>query len=233
MRKSWGEPFLRLHAAAISIVPIGLVLTQLGLAADAPWLWPPLEVALVAALGLAPVAWLQASKPIYPFNSMRAYLPPRQLNRSRRRLLRAALGPTCLRLSQHQWLVAFVTVLLSFALLRMYWSAPLWSGLTFVKAGWLTHGVGLTIASAGLALAALGLHLHVTALRLLWVSDRDLKRFEPMPKDEIEANFSCFGKPQANLWKERWPQTTRSPKPEANSESASAKIGEHQKPVAS
>ncbi|MEO1132538.1 MAG: low-complexity tail membrane protein [Cyanobacteria bacterium J06639_1] len=223
MNKAWGEPFLGLHAAAIAIVPLGLVLTQLGLAAGDPWLWPPLEIALVATLGLAPVAWLQALKPIYPFNALRAYVPPRQLNRSRRRLLRAAFGSTWLRLHEYQWLVALVTVLLLLALVRMYWSAPLWAGLTFVKAGWLSHGVGLAIASVGLALASLGAHLHVMALKLLSVGD--LKTFEPMTKDEIEAAFFFVGKAQANLWKDQWPQTGRSPQsptaPESSTTAAS------------
>ncbi|MEO0854940.1 MAG: low-complexity tail membrane protein, partial [Cyanobacteria bacterium J06648_11] len=196
MNKSWSEPFLGLHAAAIAIVPLGLGLAQLGLAAGAPWLWPPLEIALVATLGLAPVAWLQALKPIYPFNAIGAYLPPRQLNRSRRRLLRASIGPKWLWLSVRQWVVVLVTVLLALSLVRMYWSAPLWSGLTFVKAGWLTHLVGLFMASLGLAIASLGAHLHVTALRLLLVSD--LATFEPMTKADIEVAFVFLGQPQFN-----------------------------------
>lgn len=212
MRKSWSEPFLWLHAAAIALVPIGFAIAQLGLAAGDPWIWPPLELAVVAALGLGPVAWLQGLRPIYPFSTAISHLPPRQLNRSRRRLLRALFGSAWLRLTQQQWLTALLSLLLLLVLVRMYWSAPLWSALAFVHLGWLTRPAGVLAACIGLAIAALGLHVHAAAVRLLATSDRDLKAIEPMSKTEIEQSFLLLGNPKANLWKAWWPQTQRSGK---------------------
>ncbi|MEM9153828.1 MAG: low-complexity tail membrane protein [Cyanobacteria bacterium P01_F01_bin.33] len=209
MPKSWDEPFLWLHAAAIVLVPLGMAISQLGLAAGDPWLWPPLEVSLVAAFGLGPVMWLQGLQPIYPFSVGIWYLPSRQLNRSRRRRLRTLFDSTWLRLNQQQWLTALLALLLLFVLIRMYWSAPLWSALTFVHLGWLTRPAGLLVASAGLAVAALALNVHVAALRALMASDRDLNALAPMSKVEIEQSFFFLGKPKADLWKAWWPQTER------------------------
>ncbi|MEM6447068.1 MAG: low-complexity tail membrane protein [Cyanobacteria bacterium P01_D01_bin.123] len=222
MPKSWDEPFLWLHAAAVVLVPLGIAIAQLGLAAGDPWLWPPLEVSLVAALGLGPVMWLQGLQPIYPFSVGIWHLPPRQLSRSRRRRLRGLFGSSWLQLNQQQWLTVLLALLLLFVLIRMYWSAPLWSALTFVHLGWLTHPTGLLVASAGLAVAALALNLHVTALRALVASDRDLNTLVPMSRIEIEQSFFTMGKPKADLWKAWWPQTERRSRSRKSSRSDNA-----------
>ena len=93
MRSFWSDPYLWIHLAGVAALPIFLEVCFLGLAVGDPVLPLGLELLLVAAVGIAPVVWMQWQRPFYIFSLMAIALKPEQLTVDRRKLLRLFKAP--------------------------------------------------------------------------------------------------------------------------------------------
>ncbi|MEQ8961008.1 MAG: low-complexity tail membrane protein, partial [Coleofasciculus sp. C2-GNP5-27] len=87
MRSFWSEPFLWIHLAGLAALPLTLEVVALGLATGEPLLPVWLELLIVAVIGIAPVLWMQLTRPFDIFSLLIVALKPDCLTESQRRLL--------------------------------------------------------------------------------------------------------------------------------------------------
>ena len=76
MRSFWSDPYLWVHLAGLAAVPIFLEICLIGFAVGDPLLPGWLELLLVAAIGSAPILWMQWQRPFYIFSLVGVALQP-------------------------------------------------------------------------------------------------------------------------------------------------------------
>jgi len=145
MKPAFQNPYLWLHLSGLATVPLWLVVLRVALSLGNPGVSPELEVGLVAAIGGAPVFWMQVARPFYIYSVVLLALKPANLTVEQRQHLH-------LMLQQPRLPLASLTFSVLIGLL--WWeaqAAPVEIGLPLPDRRWLGLGIAC-IAFLGLNL---------------------------------------------------------------------------------
>ncbi len=185
MRSFWSEPFLWIHLAGIAALPILLEICWLGLAVGDPALPVWLEVFLVAGVGIAPVLWMQLTRPFDIFSLLVVAMKPEQLTPEQRRILSLFKTPV------NRLLASVVAVFMLWLFWQMYRTAP---GVA-VAAPWLPSWrlLGLLAASLAFLASNLFLQIPISVLGILFSSEQAFAAQEPLPVEKIAQQFTLLG----------------------------------------
>lgn len=185
MRSFWSDPYLWIHLAGIVAVPICLVLCWLGLAVGNPILPVWLELCLISVVGIAPVLWMQLSRPFNIFSVLIFALKPEILTTEQRKIL-------SLFQTNSQRVLAVLTPI---ALMGILWqinrAAPMAASITPFLPDWRLAGLGL--AAIAFFLCNLFLQVPVSVAKVLVTSESAFAATEPYPVERIPHDFTLAG----------------------------------------
>jgi hypothetical protein len=184
MRSSWSEPFLWIHLAGLAAVPLLLGLCWLCLAIGDPQFPIWVEFLLVAGIGIAPILWMQLTRPFYIFSILVLALKPNQLTSDQQRLLSLFKTPL------HQWLASFGAILMLAVLWQIYQVAPV---ATIVGFPLTSRLLGLFLAGLAFLASNLFLQVSLSVLLVLLTSEAKLAVTEPFPVVRIFQDFTVPG----------------------------------------
>jgi hypothetical protein len=186
MRSFWSDPYLWVHLSGIAALPIFLELCLLGLATGDPLLPPLLELFLIAAVGVAPVLWMQWQRPFYIFSVVALSVKPEQLADSQRQLLSLFKVQEKNRVP-----LILATVVLIAVLRQFYLLAPIATPVNpLPEDGRL---VGLLVAALAFFGCNLFLQVPLSVARVMLTSESKFAETEPYPTAQIAQDFSIFG----------------------------------------
>lgn len=185
MRSFWTEPYLWIHLAGIAALPLLLELCLLGLAVGDPVLPVWLEIALVAGLGIAPVLWMQWSRPFYIFSIVALSLKPEQLTEEQRRILRL------FKTYEGQVVAVLVPIFLVGVLWQLYRIAPVAASVTPLPSEW--RWLGLLLAAIAFLGCNLFLQVPVSVVRVLLTNETEFAGLEAYPAETIRQHFTIPG----------------------------------------
>src|ERR671933_2498479 len=185
MRSFWTEPFLWIHFAGLAAVPLALEFVWLGLAVGDPILPVWLEFLLVAAIGIAPVLWMQLTRPFDIFSILVLAMKPEQLTQEQRRLL------SLFRTKANPVVTIGGAVFMLWVLWQIYRVAPVAAAVAPLAPGW--HMAGLL--EAGLAVIASNLFLQIplSVVQVLLASESEFAATEPYPVEKTPQDFTIPG----------------------------------------
>jgi hypothetical protein len=183
MRSFWSDPYLWVHLAGVAALPILLEICLLGLAAGDPFLPAVLELGLIAAVGVAPVFWMQWQRPFYIFSLLAIALQPTQLSDQQRRLLQL------FKTKEVRVLTAIAPVILTIALWQLYKLAPLAAEVTPFSG----RLVGLLVAAIAFWGCNLFLQVPLSVVRVLLAGEAELAATEPYLSEQIGRDFTVLG----------------------------------------
>ncbi|HEY9859455.1 MAG TPA: low-complexity tail membrane protein [Candidatus Obscuribacterales bacterium] len=185
MRSFWSEPYLWVHAAGAAVLPILLELCLLGFAVGDPILPAGVEVGLVAAIGIAPLLWMQLFRPFYIFSLLVFALKPEKLTVDQRRIL------SLFKMQESRVLAAVTPVFLVGVLWQLYRVAPVAASVTPFPATWRV--AGLLLAAIAFLGCNLFLQVPVSVARILLLSEAEFGVTEPYPIEKIQRDFTLPG----------------------------------------
>jgi len=185
MRSFWSEPYLWVHAAGAAMLPIFLELCLLGFAVGDPILPAGVEVGLVAAIGIAPLLWMQLFRPFSIFSLVVFALKPERLTVDQRRIL------SLFKMHESRVLAAVTPVFLVGVLWQLYRVAPVAASVVPFPATWRV--VGLLLAAIAFLACNLFLQVPVSVARILLLSEAEFAATEPYPVDRIQRDFTIPG----------------------------------------
>lgn len=185
MRSFWTEPYLWIHLAGIAALPLLLELCLLGLAVGDPLLPVWLELALIGVVGIAPVLWMQWSRPFYIFSIVVLSLKPERLTEEQRRILRL------FKASESQVVAALSPIFLLGVLWQLYQIAPVAASVAPFPPGWRL--VGLFLAAIAFLGCNLFLQVPVSVVRVLLIPEAEFSRLDPYPLESIRRSFTIPG----------------------------------------
>ncbi|AFZ30117.1 hypothetical protein Glo7428_1556 [Gloeocapsa sp. PCC 7428] len=178
------EPMLWIHLSGLAVVPICLDVCLLGLAVGDPVLPIWLEVALVAAMGVVPVVWMQLQRPFYIFAVLAIALKQEKLTTQQRQIL------SLINTRINKVLTILAAVLLVTVLWQLYQIAPV-VALTLFPREWRI--LGLLLAGCSFAFANLFFQIPVSVMRVLVTSDAEFAAIKPYPQENIAPDFTILG----------------------------------------
>ncbi len=182
MKKSWSDPYLWVHVAGAATLPFWLLVCLLGLAAGDPILPMGVELLLVATLGIAPVVWMQITRPYSLYSLLAVTLKPEYLSEDQRRVL--------------TWLKAGNPLVLAGAAVALCLGLKLISDGTVIAAASTpipNHFLGLILAIVGFLGANLFLQVPLSALQVLLKSDAVFGAIAPYANGRILNDFTVLG----------------------------------------
>lgn len=182
MKKSWSDPYLWVHVAGAATLPFWFLLCLLGLAAGDPILPMGLELFLVAALGIAPVVWMQLKRPYSLYSLLFVTVKPEQLSEDQRRVL--------------TWLKAGSPLFLAGGAIALSLVLKLISDGTAIAAASTPiqyHFLGLIVAIVSFLGANLFLQVPLSALQVLMKSDGMFSPIAPYAIGRILSDFTVLG----------------------------------------
>jgi hypothetical protein len=182
MKKSWSDPYLWVHVAGAATLPFWLLACLLGLAAGEPILPLALELLLVAALGVAPVVWMQLTRPYSLYSLLLVTLKPEKLSEDQRRVL--------------TWLKAGNPLIVAGAAFALGLMLKLIAEGTAIAAASTpipNHFLGLIVAIVAFLGANLFLQVPLSALQVLLRSDGAFGAIAPYAKERILSDFTVLG----------------------------------------
>jgi hypothetical protein len=182
MKKSWSDPYLWVHVAGAATLPFWFLLCLLGLAAGDPILPMGLELFLVAALGIAPVVWMQLKRPYSLYSLLAVTLKPEKLSEDQRRVL--------------TWLKAGNPLFLAGGAIALSLVLKLVSDGTVIAAASTpvpNHFLGLIVAIVAFLGANLFLQVPLSALQILLTSDGTFSAIAPYANGRILSDFTVLG----------------------------------------
>lgn len=185
MRAFWSDPYLWIHAAGLAALPLCLLVCLLGLAVGDPSLPIWLELGLIAAVGIAPIVWMQWQKPFYIFSLVAIALKPAQLTDDQRRIL------TLFKARRSPIWIGLGTLLLLVMLRQIYYVAPISAEVTPFSPG--LRGLGLVVAAIAFLASNLFLQVPLSVIRVLLTSDQAFAATEPFAVENIPQAFSVLG----------------------------------------
>lgn len=185
MRSFWSEPYLWVHAAGAAVLPIFLELCLLGFAVGDPILPAGVEVGLVAAIGIAPLLWIQLFRPFYIFSLVVFALKPEKLSVNQRRIL------SLFKMQESRVLAAVTPVFLVGVLWQLYQIAPVAASVAPFPTTWRV--AGLLLAAIAFLGCNLFLQVPVSVARILLLSEAEFAATEPYPADKIRRDFTIPG----------------------------------------
>lgn len=185
MRSFWTEPFLWIHLAGLAAVPLALEVVWLGLAVGDPILPVWLEWLLLAIVGIAPVLWMQLTRPFDIFSILVLALKPEQLTVEQRRLL------SLFKTKNNPVLIIVAAALMAWVLWQVYRVAPVAAAVAPFSPSWRIAGLLL----AGLAFLGSNLFLQVplSVLQVLLTSESEFAAAEPYPIEKMYQDFTIPG----------------------------------------
>ncbi|NJL45215.1 MAG: low-complexity tail membrane protein [Leptolyngbyaceae cyanobacterium SM2_3_12] len=178
------DPYLWLHLAGVATVPLWLDLVLLGLAVDYPT-FPNLELGILMAVGVLPVLVMQLMRPFCIFSLVLLVLKPSALDDDRRRLL------TLFRHWRIRLGALLVPLPLVWVLLWLYALAPVATDITPFAS--LDRAGGLALAAGGFFMANLFLQVPVSVLKVLLMSESQVKAANPYPLAQVTKDFTLIG----------------------------------------
>jgi hypothetical protein len=184
MRSFWSDPYLWIHLAGIAALPIWLELCFLGLAIGDPILPVPLELLLIAIIGIAPVLWMQWQRPFCIFSLLLVALRPNQLSPEQRKILR-------LFKQENRLFTLIVPVFLIWVLWQLYQLAPLAEDL--VSSLPSIRLMGLLIAAIAFLGSNLFFQVPVSILPVLLTSEAKFTAIDPYPIEQVTKDFTLLG----------------------------------------
>ncbi len=179
------DPYLWIHLAGLAALPILLEVCLLGLAVGYPLLPPVLEVTILAVIGIAPILWMQWTRPFYIFSLMAVALQPEKLSERQRQMLRFFKTPVA------KGVALIAPIILTWALWQLYKLAPVAADFTPISSQ--LRIVGLLIAAIAFLACNLFLQVPLSVLHLLLVSPKAVENAEAYPVAEIPQNFTLIG----------------------------------------
>ncbi|MBC7823386.1 MAG: low-complexity tail membrane protein [Candidatus Parcubacteria bacterium] len=185
MRAFWSDPYLWVHAAGLAALPLCLLVCLLGLAVGDPLLPVWLELGLIAAVGIAPIVWMQWQKPFYIFSLVAIALKPAQLTDDQRRIL------TLFKTRRSPIWIGLGTLLLLVMLRQIYYVAPISAEVTPFALG--LRGLGLVVAAIAFLASNLFLQVPLSVIRVLLTSEQAFAATEPFAVEQIPQAFSVLG----------------------------------------
>ncbi len=185
MRAFWSDPYLWIHAAGLAALPLCLLVCLLGLAVGDPLLPVWLELGLIAAVGIAPIVWMQWQKPFYIFSLAAVALKPAQLTDDQRRVL------TLFKTRRSPIWIGLGTLSLLLVLRQIYYLAPIAAEVTPFAPG--LRGLGLVIAAIAFLASNLFLQVPFSVIRVLLTSQETFAATEPFAVEKIPQAFSVLG----------------------------------------
>ncbi len=185
MRYFWSDPFLWVHLAGLAALPIFLELCLLGFSVGSPLLPVWLELLLVAGFGIAPVLWMQLSRPFYIFSILAVAMKPEQLTPDRRRTLSLFKTPA------HRALAVVAAALLALALWPLYRWAPIAAAVAPFPPEW--HLAGLLLAALAFLGCNLFLQVPVSVALVMARSEAKFAATEPLPLEKIRQYYTIIG----------------------------------------
>jgi hypothetical protein len=179
MKAFWADPYLWVHAAGIAVVPLWLILCFLGLAAGDPILPSGLEILLVAIVGIAPIVWMQWSKPFCIYSLLAVSLPSSQLTEKQRRIL------TLFKQRRNPILTIVGAGSLFLILKLLYGSAVIAGAVTPIP----NHFLGLVLAIVSFLAANLFVQVPLSVFQVLQASDAEFQQAVPYVATAIGQDF--------------------------------------------
>jgi hypothetical protein len=185
MRSFWSEPFLWIHLAGLTAVPIFLGICFLGLTAGEPILPIWLEIFLVAVVGITPVLGMQILRPFYIFSILALAIKPEQLNEQQRRLL------SQFKTKVNRVVAVLAAVFMLLVLIQIYDATP--AVASFAPFLPQSHNLGLMLACVAFLLGNLFLQIPVSVALVVLTDEAKLAATEPYEVERISQDFTIPG----------------------------------------
>lgn len=179
------EPILWIHLAGLAALPIFFELSLLGLAVGEPILPVWLELFLVTAIGVAPVLWMQWSRPFYIFAIIAFALKQEQLTYQQRQIL------SLINTKLNRVLAVLAAVFLVGVLWQLYRAAPIAATVASFLPQW--RGLGLLLAGSAFLASNVFLQIPVSVARVFVTSDAEFAATKPYPLEKILRDFTIIG----------------------------------------
>jgi hypothetical protein len=185
MRSFWSEPFLWIHLSGLATLPIWLEICWLGLAVGDPVLPVWLEFALVAAIGVLPVLWMQLNRPFLIFAILGVAQKPEQLDEQQRKILSLIHSPW------NRLLAVIAAVFWVGVLWQLYRIAPVAANVVPLPPG--LRLLGLLIAGLAFLASNLFLQVPVSVARVFVTSETEFAATKPYALERIRQDFTIVG----------------------------------------
>lgn len=178
------EPFLWIHLLGISVFPIFIGITIIGLSIGDSYSFIG-ELILLTLITVLPIFWMQFKRPFNIFSVLFLSLKPERLNDRHKIIL------SLFKRFKHKFLSASAAVFMTALLWLLYHLSPLAVGtLNFVPQQRL---LGLAIASVGFFASNLFFQIPLSALLVLSTKQVKLDRTSAYSVDKIERDFTTVG----------------------------------------
>lgn len=178
------EPYLWLHIAGLTVIPLWGLGIWLGIAAGEPIASYRLEETVLVLVGVAPWLWMQWRRPFNPFSLLAVSLPPNVLTADQRRWL------TLLKSRKTQIFALFAVLPMIWLLGECYKFAPLATGATPIP----NHVLGFGVAAIAFLGANLFMQVSLSMVGLLLLtSETRFTATTPYEVTAINADFFRFG----------------------------------------
>lgn len=185
MRSFWSEPFLWIHLAGLAVLPLCLETLWLGLAVGTPVLPFPIELLLVAGLGITPILWMQWHRPFDIFSVLIFAVQPEELNDEQRKIL------SLFKTKRHRIFAVLTAVVMLILLWQIYRLAPM--AATAALSLPQSHLLGLLIAALGFAASNLFLQIPVSVLAVMLTKESEFASVIPYETEQIRREFTIPG----------------------------------------
>jgi hypothetical protein len=176
------EPFLWIHLAGLTMIPLMLEGVWLALSLGSPlgaW-W--LEFAIVAVIGIIPIFFLQFKRPFNFFSLLLLAISPNLLTTEQRQIL-------SLIKQKNQRIVQIIALIFMLVILwQLYKLAPIAILITNHLPQWRIFA--LVVASLLLAMSHLFLQVALSILPILFTTQAQFKQIEPYPMERIYVDFT-------------------------------------------
>ena len=178
------EPFLWIHLLGISVFPIFIGLTIVGLSIGDSYSFIG-ELILLTLITVLPVFVMQFQRPFNIFSVLFLSLKPECLNDRQKIIL------SLFKRLKHKFLSAIAAVFMTALLWLLYHLSPLAVGtVDFIPQQRL---LGLAIASVGFLAGNLFFQIPLSALLVLSTKQTKLDRISAYSVDKIERDFTIVG----------------------------------------
>ena len=186
------EPFLWIHLLGISVFPIFIGITIVGLGIGDSYSFI-VELILLTAITVLPVLWMQFKRPFDIFSVLFLSLKPECLSDRQKIIL------SLFKSFKHKLLSAIAAILMAALLWLLYRLSPLAVGIVnFVPQQRI---LGLAIAAVGFFATNLFFQIPLSVLLVLSTKQAKLTKTIPYSADKIEQNFTIVGiKVKRILW---------------------------------
>lgn len=176
------EPFLWIHLAGLTIIPLMLEGVWLALSLGSPvgtW-W--LEFLILTVIGIIPIFILQFKRPFNFFSLLLFAISPNLLTTEQRQIL-------SLIKQKNQRIVQFIALILMLVMLwQLYKFAPIATLTTNHLPQWRIFA--LIVASLLLAISHLFCQVALSILPILFTSQAQFQTIEPYPVTRIYVDFT-------------------------------------------